>query len=437
MLIVLGAAVGAILWPTGLDAHLGLRSVTFFDESLFVYILLPPIIFEAGFEPLIKRPFFRNLGTILLFAVPGTVLTTLVIGGALYAAGAYGAFRIDGADALDFRTPLDSFVFGAPSRRPTRWRRSRSWARSASSTHSHATLRNCTRARSSSRRGGDRAESSSSRRSATSPAASRSRATTRVGIGQFLLVCLGSLAIAAAVCAASALLLRVLRRDLRHHASFEVALIFLFGYVCYVAADAAGCSGILSLFVAGVLESHYHVYSLSESGRHATAIALMSLAHTFEADFRVHWSRPRRVARPGGGGAGGGGRGGRRRGERLRDRRRRRHRGAARLRERRRACAPAVLTLAHGGGKLVAFVAFAVALVLLSRAIVVPPLCALSSLWKRSSRIRANQAVAIVLAGLRARSPLPWRRMFGCYTRPTSPPPPPPPCSSPRSSSAG
>ena len=112
VLIVLGAAVGAILWPTGLDAHLGLRSVTFFDESLFVYILLPPIIFEAGFS-LIKRPFFRNLGTILLFAVPGTVLTMLVIGGSLYAAGAYGAFRIDGADALDFRTPLDSFVFGA------------------------------------------------------------------------------------------------------------------------------------------------------------------------------------------------------------------------------------------------------------------------------------------------------------------------------------
>ena len=104
-----------------------------------------------------------------------------------------------------------------------------------------------------------------------------------IGIGQFLLVCLGSLAIAAAVSAASALHLRVLRRDLRHHASFEVALIFLFGYVCYVAADAAGCSGILSLFVAGVLESHYHVYSLSESGRHATAIALKSLAHTFEA----------------------------------------------------------------------------------------------------------------------------------------------------------
>ena len=45
--------------------------------------------------------------------MPGTVLTMLVIGGSLYAAGAYGAFRIDGADALDFRTPLDSFVFGA------------------------------------------------------------------------------------------------------------------------------------------------------------------------------------------------------------------------------------------------------------------------------------------------------------------------------------
>ena len=71
-----GVAIGYHPAPLG---------VTFFDESLFVYFLLPPIIFEAGFS-LIKRPFFRNLGTILLFAVPGTVLTMLVIGGSLYAA---------------------------------------------------------------------------------------------------------------------------------------------------------------------------------------------------------------------------------------------------------------------------------------------------------------------------------------------------------------
>ena len=53
----------------------------------------------------------------------------------------------------------------------------------------------------------------------------------------------------------------------RHHASFEVGLIFLFGYLSYALADAASCSGILALFVSGVLESHYHVYSLSEGGR--------------------------------------------------------------------------------------------------------------------------------------------------------------------------
>ena len=73
-------------------------------RQLFLYVLLPPIIFEAGFS-LSRRHFFNNLGTILLFAVAGTLLSTFVIGQVLYMAGHRDAFASASGrvDALDFR----------------------------------------------------------------------------------------------------------------------------------------------------------------------------------------------------------------------------------------------------------------------------------------------------------------------------------------------
>eukprot|EP00966_Prymnesium_polylepis_P201912 4677998-Prymnesium_polylepis.1 len=82
-LIALGAAVGAVLWPGGAADALGLQHLATFDDDVFYFLLLPPVIFEAGFS-LQKRPFFRNLGTILLLAVIGTLLTVVVVGQPLY-----------------------------------------------------------------------------------------------------------------------------------------------------------------------------------------------------------------------------------------------------------------------------------------------------------------------------------------------------------------
>ncbi|XP_034468063.1 Na(+)/H(+) exchanger beta isoform X2 [Hippoglossus hippoglossus] len=78
LLIVVGLLVGGLIKVAGEDVPPVL------DSSLFFLCLLPPIILDAGyFLPI--RPFMENLGTILMFAVVGTLWNAFFIGGLLYA----------------------------------------------------------------------------------------------------------------------------------------------------------------------------------------------------------------------------------------------------------------------------------------------------------------------------------------------------------------
>uniref|UniRef100_A0A3Q1HCH3 Sodium/hydrogen exchanger n=1 Tax=Anabas testudineus TaxID=64144 RepID=A0A3Q1HCH3_ANATE len=99
LLIVVGLLIGGILKAIN-------EKPPVLDKQLFFFYLLPPIILDAGyFLPI--RPFTENLGTILVFAVVGTLWNAFFIGGVMY-----GVCQIEGAQLSDVDL-LSCLLFGS------------------------------------------------------------------------------------------------------------------------------------------------------------------------------------------------------------------------------------------------------------------------------------------------------------------------------------
>ncbi|CAF1581743.1 unnamed protein product [Adineta steineri] len=76
-----------------------------FNSEIFFNLILPPIIFNAGYS-MKRKNFFRNLGAILMFALVGTTIACISTGIMVY--GSVHAFS-----SLDFFSFTDSLYFGA------------------------------------------------------------------------------------------------------------------------------------------------------------------------------------------------------------------------------------------------------------------------------------------------------------------------------------
>jgi len=136
LLILLGTAVGGILYAAGVGICEGVRGPTrvpgcdpednfafpTFTPQLFFLILLPPIILESSYS-LYDRAFADNLATVLFYAVIGTVFNTFVIGLTLLGlvkVELIGAVRVAANDSIAWWTgpfhtlqATDCFVFSS------------------------------------------------------------------------------------------------------------------------------------------------------------------------------------------------------------------------------------------------------------------------------------------------------------------------------------
>lgn len=82
----------------GMLAGLALRTLAIGDtiqnisdhfNNLFMILLLPPIIFESGYN-MQKKPFFKNIGSVLAYAFVGTFIAIIFSSCMFYVCGVVG-----------------------------------------------------------------------------------------------------------------------------------------------------------------------------------------------------------------------------------------------------------------------------------------------------------------------------------------------------------
>lgn len=259
--LVIGLCTGIIILLTtrGKSSHLFL-----FNEELFFIYLLPPIIFNAGFQ-VKKKQFFRNIMTIVLFGAFGTLISFCIISlGALHFFQKMNIGSLDLGDYLAIgaifsatdsvctlqvlnqdETPLlYSLVFGEGV------------VNDATSVVLFNAIQNF-----------DLSHMNSS--------------IVLQFIGNFLYLFIASTVLGILVGLLSAYIIKKLYFG-RHSTDREVALMILMAYFSYMLAELFYLSAILTVFFCGIVMSHYTWHNVTESSRVTTKHAFATLSFVAE-----------------------------------------------------------------------------------------------------------------------------------------------------------
>ncbi|XP_032584609.1 sodium/hydrogen exchanger 8 isoform X2 [Drosophila mojavensis] len=245
VVVFLGAFIGLSLNVMSAENGSWKREEVFSPMGFFL-VLLPPIIFESGYN-LHKGNFFQNIGSILVFAIFGTTISALVIGAGIYLLGmAEVAYRLNFSEsfafgslisavdpvatvaifhALDVDPILNMLVFG------------------------ESILNDAV--------------------SIVLTASITINANADAGTGEAMMSALktfcemffASAGIGVIFALISALLLKHI--DLRKHPSLEFAIMLMFTYAPYVLAEGIHLSGIMAILFCGIVMSHYTHFNLS------------------------------------------------------------------------------------------------------------------------------------------------------------------------------
>lgn len=249
-----------------------------FEPQLFFFVLLPPIIFEAGYK-LNKKGFFSNFTTIMLYAVLGTLVSTFVIGFLLY------GFAELGVIALEGHTPIEALLFGAL----------------ISAVDPVATLSimgakelNCDPLLYSLVFGESVLNDAvaivlfKTIQGFAGPNAAQTTfdaGTLFSVVGQFVGVSLGSIVIGVGCGLLCCLLMKC--SDLKKYHNYEIVILFLTAFGSFALSESiewqgGGLSGIMSLFFCGITLSHYNYFNLSEASQVSSSYVFETMAYISE-----------------------------------------------------------------------------------------------------------------------------------------------------------
>ena len=268
---VLGVIMGGIIkYQTGIPVT--------FDKDLFFYLVLPPVIFSAGYS-LKRKNFFKYMDLITFFGVFGTIANFIII-----ALGAYAYGRLFGGDGWYKVTWYEALVFSA-----------------VLTGSDEVSARSLVRIKDFPRMGalifGEGVVNDAMsivlfktflpmyngehgfiplNSQLIYPAPSTASVITSVVVQ---IVC--SLFIGLFCGLLHARLMRAIPA-IKHFPVYQTALVMLFGYLSYCVAEGTGISGILTVFIAAIALAHYSWYNLSSSAQIATRISFAGISEIAE-----------------------------------------------------------------------------------------------------------------------------------------------------------
>ncbi|KAI0214453.1 Sodium/hydrogen exchanger 8 [Lamellibrachia satsuma] len=258
--VLLGALLGVLL---KLLAHYNVanwQTEEHFPPTMFFLVLLPPIIFETGYN-LHKGNFFQNIGTILLFAVLGTVISATIVGGGVYLLGlAKVVYPLSVAESFAFGSLISAVdpvatlaIFQAIDTDPVLYMLV--FGESVLNDAVAIVLTNTVLAM------------------YKGPMVHMNGAEAFFSaVGHFLFMFFMSSAIGVAFGLLSAVLLKFV--DLRNTPSLEFGMMLVFSYAPYGLAEGLHLSGIMAILFCGIVMSHYTHLNLS-------AITQITVQQTF------------------------------------------------------------------------------------------------------------------------------------------------------------
>ncbi|KAL1428904.1 hypothetical protein MTO96_016656 [Rhipicephalus appendiculatus] len=232
ILIVIGVVIGLLLFYTGLT------SVGPLTPDVFFLFMLPPIVLDAGYY-MPNRSFFDNLGSIMTYAVLGTVWNALTIGLCLWAWPCWPSSR----RSTSTTSSTSSSSARACSMTPSQW---------------------CCTACS---------------KGYTDMGTENIIPTDYVyGVASFFVVALGGTAVGILW----GLVAAFVSRFTHHVRAIEPLFVFILGYLSYLSAELFHLSGILALTFCGLTMKNYVEENISQKSHTTLKYGMKMLANCSE-----------------------------------------------------------------------------------------------------------------------------------------------------------